>query len=472
MSSGKALFDVEFAADLMSVSKQTVLSWVDSGRLTPTSKDANGQPLFAWSAFSAFPQVADMDADAWKKFTAIKPKRKYTSIELFAGGGGLALGLEMAGLNHILLNEFMPEACETLRINRPNWNVVQGDVSKIDFTSYRGKVDVVSGGFPCQAFSYAGNRAGFEDARGTLFFEFARVIKETQPKMFIGENVRGLLTHDNGKTIATIKSVIAELGYELVEPQILKGIFYRVPQKRERLLLIGVRKDLAKDFVFKWPQKAARMYTVRDALKKGELYPCDVPKSEGQKYPKRKAEILAMVPPGGYWRDLPLDVQKEYMKKSFYLGGGKTGMARRLSWNAPSLTLTCAPAQNQTERCHPEESRPLTIREYARIQTFPDEWQFAGTQSVQYKQIGNAVPVNLAYAIGLSVVDALNHLPMRREKVLPALSVSYAKFDKHRCPPTQQLRLALEKRKGGKRVKSATSKKPVKSRYKRKPADG
>lgn len=472
MSSSKTLFDVEFAADLMSVSKQNVLAWVASGRLKPISKDAHGHPLFDWAAFSSFPQVAGMDAIAWKKFTEIKPKCRYTSIELFAGAGGLALGLEKAGLEHVLLNELMPEACETLRINRPNWNVIEGDVSKIDFTAYRGKVDVVSGGFPCQAFSYAGNRAGFEDARGTLFFEFARVIKETRPRMFIGENVRGLLTHDNGKTIATIKDVIADLGYELVEPQILKGIFYRVPQKRERLLLIGVRKDVAKNFVFHWPQKAARMYTVRDALKKGELYQCDVPESIGQKYPKRKAEILAMVPPGGYWRDLPVDVQKEYMKKSFYLGGGKTGMARRLSWNAPSLTLTCAPAQNQTERCHPEESRPLTIREYARIQTFPDEWQFAGTQSAQYKQIGNAVPVNLAYAIGLSVVDALNHLPTGHENVRSTVGVAYGKLGKRRRPPMQQLRLALEKRKNGKCTKTSRSKKSVKSRYKRRSANG
>lgn len=446
MPSSKTFFDVEFAADLLSVTKQTVLSWIDAGKLKPVSSDASGNPLFDWKAFLPFPQVADMDERKWKEFSSIKPKRQYTSIELFAGGGGLALGLEKAGFHHILLNEFMPEACETLRKNRPNWNVVEGDVSKIDFQHLKGKVDIVSGGFPCQAFSYAGHRAGFEDARGTLFFEFARVVKETQPMMFIGENVRGLLTHDNGKTIATIKSVIAEIGYELVDPKILKAIFYRVPQKRERLLLIGVRKDLAQYFSFRWPSKAPRMYTVRDALTKGELFPCDVPLSDGQKYPKRKAEILAMVPPGGYWRDLPLDVQKEYMKKSFFLGGGKTGMARRLSWNAPSLTLTCAPAQNQTERCHPEESRPLTVREYARIQTFPDEWQFAGSQSVQYKQIGNAVPVNLAYAVGLSVIDALNRLPAK-SKTTPTVEFDY-KETKYRTPPMTQLRLAIEKKKG------------------------
>jgi DNA (cytosine-5)-methyltransferase 1 len=308
----------------------------------------------------------------------------------------------------------MSDACKTLKQNRPHWNVIEGDVAQLDFTPYKGKIDLVSGGFPCQAFSYAGQRAGFDDARGTLFFQWARVIRETQPSLFLGENVRGLLTHDNGKTISVIKSVIKELGYTLVEPQVLRAIFYRVPQKRERLILIGVRNDLLPYFSFEWPKKAQRIYTLRDALRSGELYKTDVPESDGQKYPKRKGEILAMVPPGGYWRDLPLKIQREYMKGSFHLAGGKTGMARRLSWDAPSLTLTCAPAQTQTERCHPEENRPLTVREYARIQTFPDDWQFAGSTMMQYKQIGNAVPVNLAEAVGRSLVRALNYIEAHR----------------------------------------------------------
>ena len=125
---------------------------------------------------------------------------------------------------------------------------------------------------------------------------------------------------------------------------------------------------------------------------------------------KKKKEVLDQVPPGGYWRDLPDKVQREFMKGSYYLGGGKTGLARRLSWNEPSLTLTCAPAQGQTERCHPSYTRPLTIREYARIQTFPDNWKFVGSISSQYRQIGNAVPVNLGYAIGRSLVRLLNEL--------------------------------------------------------------
>ncbi|EBI8668106.1 DNA (cytosine-5-)-methyltransferase [Salmonella enterica] len=319
----------------------------------------------------------------------------------------MALGLEKAGLRSVMLNEIDPHACKTLRKNRPQWNVIEGDVSKVDFSTYRNTVDVLAGGFPCQAFSYAGKKLGFEDTRGTLFFEFARAVKEINPRVILAENVRGLLNHDDGRTLDTIKNIIKDLGYSLFEPKVLKAIFYKVPQKRERLILVAVRNDLADDIDFEWPATYSRILTLKDALKQGDLYDCDVPASEGQQYPKRKKEILNMVPPGGYWRDLPEDIQKEYMLKSYYLGGGKTGMARRLSWDEPSLTLTCAPAQKQTERCHPEETRPLTVREYARIQTFPDEWIFEGSMTAKYKQIGNAVPVNLSMAVGGSIIQLL-----------------------------------------------------------------
>ena len=192
----------------------------------------------------------------------------------------------------------------------------------------------------------------------------------------MGENVKGLLSHENGKTLEVIRNAIAELGYTLIEPQVLKAIMYQVPQKRERLILIAIRNDIAQLAQFKWPAPYRRVMTLRDAFFQGELFGTNVPHSGGQTYPAGKARVMAMVPEGGDWRDLPVEEQKEYMGGSFYLGGGKTGMARRLSMDEPSLTLTCAPAQKQTERCHPTETRPLTVREYARIQTFPDEWQF------------------------------------------------------------------------------------------------
>lgn len=330
---------------------------------------------------------------------------RYSTIELFAGAGGLALGLEEAGLECICLNEVNKYAAATLQRNRPNWNVILDDIRNISFRDYIGKVDVVTGGFPCQAFSYAGKQLGFEDARGTLFYEFARVVKETQPKICVGENVKGLLSHNNGDTIKGMISVLDELGYRVLEPQILQAINFDVPQKRERMILVAIRKDI--EIQFNYPAPKNYILTLKDALKAGKLYSTDVPVSLGTKYPEKKKAVLDLVPPGGCWRDLPEDIQKEYMMKSFYLGGGRTGMARRISWDEPSLTLTCSPAQKQTERCHPDETRPFTVREYARIQTFPDEWTFEGPIAEQYKQIGNAVPVNLGKAVGSSIKDFL-----------------------------------------------------------------
>ncbi|MGI6099316.1 MAG: DNA (cytosine-5-)-methyltransferase [Lentisphaerae bacterium] len=397
-------------ADILSVSKETVRKWEKRGTIVPVSASNEGEPLYRWSDLHAFPVVRQMLQSSWDQESRILPARKFRSIELFAGAGGLALGLEASGFDSVAFNEIDHDACETLRKNRPEWNVIEGDIENIDFTQFH-DIDLVSGGFPCQAFSYAGNRFGFEDTRGTLFFQFARAIREIQPRVFLGENVRGLLTHDKGRTIGVIKGAIREIGYTLIEPQVLKALFYKVPQKRERLFLVGIRNDLAHHQArFKWPDPAQRVYTVRDALKKGDLYPTDVPDSQGVLYTKWKTEIIARIPQGGYWRDLPIQLQKQLLKGSFHLEGGKTGIGRRLSWNEPSLTLTCAPAQNQTGRCHPEETRPLTVREYARIQTFPDDWDFCGSTMSQYKQIGNAVPVNLAAAVGRRLVALLNEM--------------------------------------------------------------
>ena len=403
-------YSIAQVADILSISKETLRRWENNGKLKAQRHSDNNYRVYHRSQLEVFEQAQLLFNSEWEEELKTTPIRPYKLIELFAGAGGLAIGLEKAGFHSVLLNEIDNHACNTLRKNRPQWNVIQGDIAGISFSKYLNQTDILSGGFPCQAFSYAGNKLGFEDTRGTLFFEFARAVKESNPKVIVGENVRGLLKHDNEKTLETIKNIIDELGYKLVEPRVLKAVFYQVPQKRERLLLVGIRKDLAQYVDFKWPSPYKRIMALRDALQKGELYQSDVPQSDGQKYPSRKAFILSHVPPGGYWRDLPDNLQREYMKKSYFLGGGKTGMARRLSWDEPSLTLTCSPAQKQTERCHPTETRPLTIREYARIQTFPDEWEFCGSLTSQYKQIGNAVPVNLAYAVGRSLIRLLNDI--------------------------------------------------------------
>ncbi len=409
----------------MGVSRATIKKWRENKMLTPLSVTSRkGEYIYDVSELLHLEPIKEMFESSWEQEIKTVPLRPYTSIELFAGAGGLALGLEKAGFRHVLLNEFEKNACGTLRKNRPEWNVLSGDVRGIDFSSYRGKVDLISGGFPCQAFSYAGKGGGFNDARGTLFFELARAVKEVHPKVLLGENVKGLLSHDGGKTFEVIKNTIAELGYTLIEPRVLKAVMYRVPQKRERIFLIAVRNDLAENVEYRWPSPYRRVMTLRDAFYAGELYENDVPASDGAKYPVGKSLVMAQVPEGGDWRDLPKEVAEKYMGGSYKLGGGKTGMARRLSLDEPSLTLTCSPSQKQTERCHPLETRPLSVREYARIQTFPDDWTFCGSLLHQYKQIGNAVPVNLAWAVGRSLIRLLNQMPLRDSEELPEITMT------------------------------------------------
>lgn len=384
------------AAEIIGVSVDTIRRWEKKG-LIRSFRSADNYRLFDVNHLRDLKyRLSQPVLHGNYKILKSRKKTNLTSIELFAGAGGTALGLENAGIRHVYLNENNVDAVTTLKTNRPHWNVDSSDVRDVDFTDM--EADIIQGGFPCQAFSFAGRKQGFEDVRGTLFFEFARAVKAVRPKIAIAENVRGLLNHDNGRTLATMLSVMHDLGYR-TDYKVLRAQYLDVPQKRERLIIMCTRKDLELEAIF--PKEKDYIVSMRDALH-------DCPKSEGQAYPDKKKKILDLIPPGGYWKDLPETVQKEYMGASYYLGGGKTGMARRLSWDEPSLTLTCSPAQKQTERCHPDETRPLTVREYARIQTFPDDWSFAGSVASQYKQIGNAVPVNLGYHVGLAIISTLS----------------------------------------------------------------
>lgn len=338
----------------------------------------------------------------------ITPKRQFNVLELFAGAGGLALGMEKAGFHDVGLVEVDHHACDTLRLNRPNWNVIEEDITNItnnkngifDYIPKNTTIDLLSGGYPCQSFSYAGKKMGLNDTRGTLFYHYAKIMKQLKPKMFLVENVKGLTTNDNGRTLKTMINVFENLGYE-VTYKVLNAWDYGVAEKRERLVLIGIRNDL--DISYRYPKAYDYKPVLKDVLK-------NVPASKGQKYSPAKTKIMKLVPQGGYWRDLPDEVAKEYMGKSYYSGGGRTGMARRMSWDEPSLTLTTSPSQKQTERCHPSETRPFTTREYARIQSFPDSWKFSGGVGEVYKQIGNAVAVNFGKEIALSIIASLNQL--------------------------------------------------------------
>lgn len=220
--------------------------------------------------------------------------------------------------------------------------------------------------------------------------------------MFLFENVRGLLSHDKGQTINNMLDIFKEQGYT-VQKKVLNAWDYGVPQKRERLILIGVRNDLAGKIEFDFPIQHKYKPVLRDIL-------LDCPHSEGSRYSESKTEIFELVPPGGYWRDIDKDIAKDYMKSCWHMEGGRTGILRRLSLDEPSLTVLTSPSQKQTDRCHPLEARPFTIRENARCQSFPDDWVFCGSVGQQYKQVGNAVPVKLAYAIATKIRESLEVL--------------------------------------------------------------
>ncbi len=333
--------------------------------------------------------------------------RNLKTLELFAGAGGLALGLERATFEPLALIEIDKDAAATLKFNRPNWNVINDDIAEISplnlemfFDLRRGELDLLSGGAPCQSFSYAGKRLGLEDARGTLFYYYAVFLQKLQPKIFLFENVRGLLTHDKGKTYQTMSNVFKDCGYR-VSKKILNAWDYGNAQKRERLMTIGVRSDLNLKVNFPPPQKYKPV--LRDVLK-------DVPRSLGAQYSEHKRKLFELIPPGGYWRDLPAALAKPYMKSCWEMEGGRTGILRRMSLDEPSLAVLTSPTQKQTERCHPLEARPFTVRENARIQSFPDDWQFCGSMYSQYRQVGNAVPVNLAFAVADEIRKALEAL--------------------------------------------------------------
>lgn len=351
--------------------------------------------------------------------------KKLKSIELFAGAGGMALGFEHAGYEHVALNEFNPNACKTLRTNRPDWKILEGDIAQVKWNKYaKENIDIVCGGFPCQPFSHSGKRLGLEDTRGTLFYEFAKCLKETNATSFLAENVKGLLTHDEGRTLPVIINAFEELGYHVYSPFIVNANDFEVAQKRERLIIFGIKKEFKNmvnfnlaDIIKSAPKR--KPLVIKDIFRPGKQYPNPLPDSPGTLFSEKKAQYFKLVPEGGNWKSIDPVIAEEYMGPMYHSGGGKTGVLKRLSWNEPSPTILTSPSQKQTERAHPTENRPLTIRECARVQSFPDEWKFEGSVSEQYKQIGNAVPVNLAKHLANYLkpqLEAIQKLAKKKKK--------------------------------------------------------
>ncbi len=358
----------------------------------------------------------------------MKYKEYYSNrdvISLFSGAMGLDIGLEEAGLNVAIGQDFELACVKTMKAN--GHNVLGGDIREIkpetllEMTGLKvGEPFMICGGPPCQPFSTAGKRLGINDPRGSLFMDFIRMIDYIKPRFFIMENVKGIVSaplkhvpaderdgNDPEQQLGTVLDVILsefnKLGYKTVYG-ILDAVNYGVPQFRERFILIGSRDNedvfLPVPTHFQMHQDPNyRWKTVGEAIKDLE----DEDGECGKLTPERK-KYLRMVPEGGNWKDLPQEVIREAMGGAYESGGGKVGFYRRLSYAQPSPTITTAPAQKATMLCHPVKDRPLSVHEYARLQQFPERWIFTGTTAAKYKQIGNAVPVGLAKAIGEAVI--------------------------------------------------------------------
>lgn len=351
----------------------------------------------------------------------------YNVVSLFSGAMGLDLGLEKAGLHTAVCVEMDKLACQTIRENT-NIPVIEGDISKVSTQEIldaaklkKEEVFLVAGGPPCQAFSTAGKRLSLQDFRGNVIMSFIRVIEEINPPYFILENVRGILStplnavpfeyeaeysdivETKGSVMFFLWNEFRKLGYEL-SFSLFNSANYGVPQSRERVIVFGSKKGRvplpSPTHTASGLETGKKWVSISEAFKGLE----DVEHRYAE-IPQRIKKYLVHLNEGENWRNLPDDVIKEAMGKSFVLDGGKTGFFRRLSFSKPSPTLLTTPVMNATLLAHPTEMRALSIQEYARIQQFPDTWKLQGKIGNIYKQIGNAVPVGLGYVAGKTILD-------------------------------------------------------------------
>ncbi|MEG4799747.1 DNA cytosine methyltransferase [Microcoleus sp. ARI1-B5] len=385
---------------------------------------------------------------------------KPITISLFAGAYGLDLGLEKAGFQTVSLVEIEPDATKTISLNRPHLSpcAVPRDICQINAETLlqeagkilgldrplrSNEVDLVTGGPPCQPFSTAGKRGSVGDPRGSLFMDFIRIVDEIQPRFFIMENVKGLLSapirhrpHDRrglgcpqlepdemaGAALQVILAEMKRIGYEVVY-DLLNTADYGVPQCRERVIFIGYKSNDPVTLPLpthsqKGTGKKPKWLTLREGLK--DLVD---PQPEFVPYSESRLKYLRLLTAGQNWRDLPSELKAAAMGGAYKSEGGKVGFYRRLAWEKPSPTVTTSPHQKATDMCHPDELRPLSVRECARIQTFPDEWVFHGSTTSKYRQIGNAVPVLLGKAIGEYLYQIVKGDRVQGREIIKQLSL-------------------------------------------------
>ena len=417
---------VDDFSKILNVTPQYVRSLIKKGRLPATMKASS------WFIdksvienkeimFNIIPDIPDQISKIPLK------KNKINALSFFSGAMGLDIGLEEEGINVILASEIEPDARKTILLNNPNIGLI-GDINQYsieDIKKYANlkddsTIDLVIGGPPCQAFSTAGKREGFNDDRGNVFLKFIETATELNPKFIVIENVRGLLSspmnhrphiyrgegfpklerdEKPGGALSFVIDLLEKKGYN-VSFNLYNSANFGSPQKRERIVIIS-SKNL-KEIPFLEPTHSENQ---EFGLKKWKSFKETVNdiKSENHDYiefPEKRLKYYKLLKPGEYWKNLPENLQKEALGKSYHSGGGKTGFLRRLHWDKPSPTLVTNPAMPATDLAHPEENRPLSIQEYLRIQEFPDDYKIHGSILSKYKQIGNAVPKSLGVAIG------------------------------------------------------------------------
>lgn len=355
------------------------------------------------------------------------------AISFFAGAGGLDIGIHKAGFDVKLSVELEEKYCKTLKLNNPTFNVINENI--MNYSKDRiykdanlkadKEIDLIFGGSPCQSFSTAGKRKAFSDERGKAMLKFIELIEETKPKAFLLENVKGLLSaplkhrplNERGAGFPPLNKeeqkgsalmyLLSQVNDYNVVYKVVNSAEYGVPQKRERVIFVGIRKDLNKYYEF--PKithggKTGKAFnTVGEVIKKLEET-----NQTYVKYSKERLKYMKLIPKGGgNWRDLDEAIAEKAMGGAFKSGGGKTGYFRRVKANEPSPTLLTSPIQKSTNLGHPYEDRPLSIEEYLEIQGFPNGYKINGTINDQYTQIGNAVPVKVAEVIGCKLIDIL-----------------------------------------------------------------
>jgi DNA (cytosine-5)-methyltransferase 1 len=354
-------------------------------------------------------------------------------LSFFSGAMGLDLGLEKAGFDIRLACEIDKFCRQTIAHNKPN-TALLSDINSYNVTdilnaaglSKEDDIDIVVGGPPCQAFSTAGKRNGFNDNRGNVFLKYIDLALELAPKYIVFENVRGLLScpmehrpHDQrgddypeltedelkGGALNFVLSKLKQSGYGY-SFNLYNSANFGTPQTRERVIIICSRDGIPPPYLEPTHSENGeydlpKWNTFKTAVK-------GLKKVDSLTFPEKRLKYYRILKEGQNWRNLPENLQKEAMGNSYYSGGGKTGFLRRLAWNKPAPTLVTHPAMPATDLAHPVEDRPLSIQEYKRVQEFPDNWELAGPLIQKYKQVGNAVPIGLGFAVGKLIKDLLD----------------------------------------------------------------